>query len=188
MRIPEPDLHVASRVLDGGAQGVIVPYVENQDQVWSAICAARYRPLKGRALEKLLSEDRFPSKDTECYLQQNNENGFAVVMIESVQGMRNLEDILIFPELDAVLLGPQDLSVSLGVPERYEDPKFTRAVMEIMRACLDAGVGFGIHLSDISLHRRWMDLGENFIVYSSDTTLVCRALRSGLAELKNTDA
>ena len=77
VRIPEPDLHMAAMVLDAGAQGLIVPCVENQDQVWSAICAARYRPLKGRALDRLYSDDRFPSEDTERYLERNNENEFA---------------------------------------------------------------------------------------------------------------
>ena len=169
VRIPRPDLHMASMVLDGGAQGVIVPYVESPDEVLEVVGALRYRPIKGKALKTLVGGGDFPSADVKEYIQERNKNAFYVIMIESAEGISRLDEILGASVVDAVFIGPHDLSISLGVPERYDDPVFEEAASEVLSKCRSGGVGFGIHLNSPELHRRWMERGENIVIFSSDT-------------------
>ncbi len=185
VRVPIPDLTHAARVIDGGAQGIIAPYVERPDQVWDVICAAKYRPLKGVALDRVRRSGHFPSEETKAYLERLNHDNLVVIMIESVEGIARLDEILSFREVDAILIGPNDLSVSLGVPDRYDDPVFKDAVETIMARALAAGKGFGLHMNEKRHNEYWVRRGANFTVYARDTFGARDFIESGIRNLKN---
>ena len=108
-----------------------------------------------------------------------------VVNIESPAGMAALDEILAVPGLDAVLVGPHDLSCSLGIPEQYGHPRFDEAVRAIIAKARAAGVGVGIHFSaGIEPEIAWAKAGANFIIHSSDLSLFGRAMRADLATFK----
>lgn len=184
VRIPRPDIYLATMAVDGGAHGIMVPYVETVEEVYQVVSAVKYRPLKGKGLKEAISSGKFPSDTSRDYIQKLNEDGFVVIMIESAEGNANLDNILNVPGIDAIVIGPNDLSVSLGIPDMYEHPLFTEAVDSIMKKALNAGVGFGIHLNSPTLHKHWMDRGENFILYSSDTYGAYEYIKSGIEGLK----
>ena len=184
VRIPKPDSYFASMALDGGAHGIMVPYVETADDAWSTVAAVKYRPLKGKYLLELRNSGKFPSIETESYVNRLNENGIVVIMIESIEGINKLDEILAVPGIDVILIGPNDLSVSLGVPDMYEHPIFMDAVQKILDTCLKARVGFGVHLNTPELHRNWIERGQNFTVYASDTYVAFKYLKEGIADLR----
>jgi 4-hydroxy-2-oxoheptanedioate aldolase len=184
VRIAEPDPILAAMALDGDAAGLIVPYVETAEQVRAMVGAVKHRPLKGRRLEKLL--DGQPVEPTlRRYLDRSNAENVLVVNIESVPAIDALDEILTVPGLDAVLIGPHDLSCSLGIPEQYDHPKFDAAVRDIIRRARAAQVGAGIHFwGQLEQEIEWLRCGMNLLIHSTDITLFTKHLRGEISEIK----
>ncbi len=185
VRIPSHEPSHASQALDGGAQGIIVPYVEHISQLEPVIGATKQRPIKGERLrQRQLGETPFEA-DLEAYLQSNNQSNLMVANIESTPGIRNLGSILQHPDLDAVLIGPHDLSCSLGIPEQYEHPRFKEAVAQIFTQARHAGKGAGMHfVHGLDQHIELAQLGENFIIHSDCIHLIRDKLTEDLTEFK----
>jgi len=187
VRIPSPDPFQASMVLDGGATGVIAPYIESADQVRALAGAVKHKPLKGRRLEDLLRQSTTIEPDLSDYLTQHNAGNVLIVNIESVPAMEALENILSVPELDAVLVGPHDLSCSLGIPEQYDHPRFQEAVDTIFRQARQRDKGAGIHMifpRGFEQEIRWAQQGANLILHSADLIAVKETLTQEFAHIK----
>ncbi len=148
VRIPAPDPYLASQVIDGGAAGVIAPYVESVSQVRQLRGAVKLRPLKGERLSRVLSGDEELESTVREYLATYNRGNLCIINIESVPALNALDDILAVPDIDALLIGPHDLSINLGIPEQYSHPRFEEAVQTVIKKGRAAGVGVGIHYSE----------------------------------------
>ncbi|MES2507820.1 MAG: aldolase/citrate lyase family protein [Verrucomicrobiota bacterium] len=185
VRIPSPDPHLATRVLDGGAAGIIAPYVESAAQVQALRGAVKLRPLKGQKLADLL-EGGACEAGLQTYMEEGARNRLLIVNIESVPAIAAQEEILAVPGLDAVLIGPHDLSCSLGVPEQYDDPVFLSACETIFRKARAAGIGAGIHFwGSAEQHARFLFLGANMLIHSADISLFQKHLRLELSAVKS---
>ncbi|MGC9520512.1 MAG: HpcH/HpaI aldolase family protein [Anaerolineae bacterium] len=187
VRIPSPDPFEACKAYDGGALGVIAPYIETPEQVRALDGAAHYRPLKGARLERILTGAERAEPHLQSYLAERNADRTLIVNIESVPALEALDDILNVPGLDAVLVGPHDLTTSLGIPEAYDHPRYLEAVDTIIRKARDKGVGAGIHAvyaQALEHEVRWMRMGMNLIVHWSDIIAFRHAMRADLDALK----
>ncbi|MCL4299758.1 MAG: aldolase [Anaerolineae bacterium] len=185
VRIPEPDPYQACVVLDGGAKGVIAPYVETVQEVQALRGAVKLRPLKGRRLRQALTGEADLPADLAAYLDRWNTGNVLIINIESRPALEALDDILAVPQLDAVLIGPHDLSISLGLPEQYHQPLFDETIKTIIRKARQHEVGVGIHFSTgRDQEIEWAKAGANFIVHSSDLTLFSQALAADLTVMK----
>src|SRR3954447_2321508 len=169
VRIPCNDPFEACKVLDAGAGGVIGPYVETAEQVRGLAGAVKLRPLKGRRLQEALRDPKTLEPELRDYLEKRNGDKILIANIESVPALENLDDICAVPGLDAVLIGPHDLSCSLGIPEQYQHPRFDAAVRDIFAIARQHGVGAGIHFW-LSLEQEvtWARAGGNLVMHSSD--------------------
>ena len=186
VRIPEPDPYRACMALDGGAEGIIAPYVESVSQVRALRGAVKFRPLKGRRLYNILEGREEPEPELAAYLRKWNAGKVMIVNIESVPALEALDDILAVPDLDALLVGPHDLSLNLGIPEQYDHPRFNEAVSTIIRKARVRNVGVGIHYSfGIEKEIAWGKEGANLILHSSDYFLVKDALAADLKTFRN---
>jgi 2-keto-3-deoxy-L-rhamnonate aldolase RhmA len=184
VRIPSPDPYVATTVLDGGAAGVIAPYVESVEQVQALRGAVKCRPLKGEKLRHLLDGGRIEPA-LERYVANGADARVLLINIESAPALAALDSLLRVPDLDGVLIGPHDLSCSLGVPEQYDHPDFLAACGEIFRRARAVGVGAGIHFwGDIAQQVRFLEMGANLLIHSADISLFQKHLRSELAALR----
>lgn len=184
VRIPAPDPYTASMVLDGGAAGVVAPYVEDAAQVQALRGAVKLRPIKGQRLGQMLNGAPIEPA-LKSYLDDGAKNRLLLVNIESVPAVEGLDDILAVPDLDGVLIGPHDLSCSLGVPEQYDHPMFMDACETILREARDAGVGAGIHFwGDVDQQAHFLKLGANLLIHSADITLFQEHLRNELNAIK----
>jgi 2-keto-3-deoxy-L-rhamnonate aldolase RhmA len=185
VRIPRPDPFEACRVLDMGARGIVAAYVETAEQVQLLRGAVKCRPLKGRKLEELLSGKLPLEGEMAEYVRNYNRNNVLLVNIESVPALEALDDILAVPELDGVLLGPHDLSCSLGVPEQYDHPRFEKAVHELITKARAKNVGAGAHfLPSVEHEIKWAKVGLNLILHLTDMHLFRRALNDDLTRLR----
>jgi 4-hydroxy-2-oxoheptanedioate aldolase len=184
VRIPAPDSYTATVALDGGAAGIIAPYVETVAQAQALRGAVKCRPLKGAKLESWLDGGSV-EPELESYVQENCRNNVLILNIESVPAIAALDDILRVPGLDAVLIGPHDLSCSLGVPEQYDHPRFLEAARTIFRKARAAGVGAGIHFwGDLEAEAAFLRDGANLLIHSADLTLFQKHLRLELETVK----
>jgi len=185
VRIPSPDPYRAAQVLDTGASGIIAPYVETVEQVKQLRGAVKLRPLKGKKLQQILAGQSRPEETLADYLQEHNQSNALIVNIESVPAIEALDEILAVPGLDAVLIGPHDLSCSLGVPEQYDHPDFDKAMRVIIRKARAKSIGVGIHNcpsveQEISLAKE----GLNMILHFSDMVMFRKLLHHDLNILR----
>jgi 4-hydroxy-2-oxoheptanedioate aldolase len=186
VRIPAPDPYAACMVLDGGAAGVIAPYVESPAQVRALAGAMKHKPLKGGRLEQALA-GRPVAPALHSYLNQRNVGNALIVNIESVPALENLDEILGVAGLDAVLVGPHDLTCSLGIPEQWDHPDFIAAVDAIITKARARGIGAGIHIiheHGLDAELRWAKLGANLILHHADLLAFRFAMARDLARLR----
>eukprot|EP01116_Phalansterium_solitarium_P021469 TRINITY_DN6681_c0_g1_i1.p1 TRINITY_DN6681_c0_g1~~TRINITY_DN6681_c0_g1_i1.p1 ORF type:complete len:277 (+),score=90.23 TRINITY_DN6681_c0_g1_i1:845-1675(+) len=177
VRIPKPDAALAACALDGGACGIVAPYIETVEQVKLLRGAVKLRPLKGRLLEDKLNSNIALGDDVDKFLAANNIDNILIINVESVPALEALDELLAVPDLDAVLIGPHDLSVNLGIPEQWKHPKFDAAIREIIKKSRAKGVGVGMHYSfGIDEEVTWHQCGANFMIHASDLV----AMRDGL--------
>lgn len=183
VRVPSPDPFAATMALDVGAGGIIAPYIESAAQVRTMAGAVKFRPVKGERFARRLNGELFEPA-LEDYLHRRNVEPL-IVNIESVPAILALDDILAVAELDAVLIGPHDLSCSLGLPEQYEHPEFLRACEKILRLARAAGLGAGIHFfGSPEAMARFHSMGANLLIHASDLALFQRALCGDLQTLR----
>lgn len=185
VRIPSPDPYRACQMVDAGAEGIVAPYLERLDQIKELVGALKYRPLKGELLDSVLDNQDGIEPSLKQYLDKWNEGNVCIANIESVPALERLESLLAVKGLDAVFIGPHDLSISLGLPEQYDHPVFEEAVKRIIRISRENGLAVGIHFSESPERQiRWMKEGVNLIIHSSDLAMFSQRLQLDMSVIK----
>lgn len=171
-RIASHSMEMIKRLLDSGADGIIVPMVENAAQVKNIIDWVKYPPLGKRSFG--VNRGQNYGFDFDRYVSDWNKSSTLVVQIESMEGVKNIDEILSFDEIDAVMVGPYDLSGSLGIPGQIDHPKLKEAAQHVIEAAKRAGRGCGSQLVEFdvaSIKAKQTD-GYSFIVLASDVFLL----------------
>lgn len=186
VRIPRPDPHLACMALDAGAAGILAPYVETVQEVRALRGAVKLRPLKGARLERVLDGSEALDAGTADYLAAHNAGRALLINIESAPAIAALDDLLAVPDVDGVVIGPHDLSINLGIPEQYRDPRFTRAVETILGVARARGLAAGFHFGfGLDTAIDWTArLGANLVIHSTDFMLLREQLRHDLAAFR----
>jgi 2-keto-3-deoxy-L-rhamnonate aldolase RhmA len=192
VRILEPSPFLATQALDAGAGAVLVPYVEDIEDVRALVGAVKYRPLKGKMLDRLLRGDEKPSLLLERYLQDYNRNHALLLNIESPAGVSNMEQFLGVssldgPGVDGIVIGPHDLSTSYAMPEDFRSREFIDLSCGILRKARACGVAAGCHggsRGSVDLQIEWAKAGANIILHSSDMFLFADRLHDDLRSIR----
>ncbi len=185
VRIPEPNPFLACQVIDGGALGVVAPYLESVGQIKDLVGATKLRPIKGEKLRNYLHGIEEMPSELKQYIANHNAANICIANIESVPALQCLDDLLSVEGLDAVFIGPHDLSVSLGLPEQYDHPDFEAAVRSIIHQTRAKGLSIGIHFSlEPERQIRWMKEGVNIVVHSFDVALFSQRLQHDMDIIK----
>ena len=188
VRVPIPASHYVTMYLDAGAQGVLAPYCETVEQVKEVVAATKWRPLKGELAEKAVNTGEFPSPATKEYLEDRNRNNVCIIGIESVPAISNLENFLEVDGIDAVFVGPNDLSITLGVPDQYDHPDYEAALREVISKCQAAETPVLIHHQTVELTQKWLREGARFVLYSSDASTLHNGYRNEFGRIKKIGA
>jgi len=182
-RIHSRDPADVSKVCDS-YDGVVVPYVEDYEHAKALAAAAVYRPLKGERLDRVLREGKWPNEETRQFVEKSNANTVFVPMIESVPAVENLDKICSVPGVDALFVGPGDLTVNMGIPKQYDHPELIAMIKKIIdigaRHHVAAGSWFGEREHVIRTIRQ----GARFVVYSSDTAMMTATMESAFREFR----
>jgi 4-hydroxy-2-oxoheptanedioate aldolase len=168
VRVPIPASHYITMALDAGAQGILAPYVERVEQVQECVAACKWLPLKGDIALRVVQEGRFPSAETRQHLEERNKNNVLVIGIESTPAMERLDDLLSVPGVDAAFVGPNDLSIQLGVPANYHHPKYIEAVKHIHDTCRRRQVPLVIHFFTHEMAEPFIREGIHFVLFGTD--------------------
>ena len=188
MRVPVPDPHYVTMALDAGAQGVLAPYCETVEQVREVVGAAKWRPVKGALLGRAVETGEFPSEATRTYLEGLNRNNVCIIGIESVPAMENLDAILKLKGIDAIFVGPNDLSISLGIPTQYDHPDYEAALRRIIGICQAHDTPTMVHHQTVALTQKWLGEGARFVLHCSDARAMHNGFRQDLGAIKEAAA
>ena len=185
VRIPSPDPYEACIAMDGGAGGVVAPYLETVNQIRDLRGAVKYRPLKGQRLSRVLSGEEILSQKEKDYLEAYSQDALLIVNLESKVAMDNMDTLLAEPDIDAAFIGPHDLSVNLGVPEEYDSEIWNEACLKIIRKCREKGISVANHFSnDMEKQLLWAREGMNMVLWNVDVIRMYQALHSDFTYLR----
>ena len=176
VRILEPSPFLATQALDAGASAILVPYVEEIEDVIALIGAVKYRPLKGRKLMRILHGEEKPSEELKQYLIKHNSNNTLILNVESQKGVESMNEFtsiqsLDGPGVDGLIIGPHDLSTSFDMPEQYS----SKAI---------AVGGHTGYRDSLNLQLEWAKAGANIILHCSDAYLSANQLNNDLNQIK----
>jgi len=180
VRVAANDFAAINRVLDAGALGIVIPLVHSSDDVERARSACHYPPLGTRSFGPVRAGITFGAD----YFDRANQEVAVVPMIETRQAIEEIESIVSVPGIDAVYVGPNDLSLSLGqTPGLDNDGPFARACQSVATTCAAQGVAAGIHAS-ADLAPKHVENGYRMITVVGDLGTLRRAARHELARAK----
>ena len=181
VRLPSHEPSPAKRALDAGVAGIIAPNVTTSEQAKQVVAMAKYPP-EGNRGASLARCTEF-GRNFETYFAKHNDQVIVVVMLEHIDALKNLDEILSVPGIDATLIGPYDLSSSLGLPGQLNHPRVVSAQDEIFAACQRHRVPAGYHVvkPDANLLQRKIDEGFRFLGCSLDTEFILHGVRQMLA-------
>jgi 4-hydroxy-2-oxoheptanedioate aldolase len=166
----------ASRVLDNGAQGIVVPHVESAAEAQRVAGACRYPPVGKRSMGGGLQQLGFASMPVGEAARVVNDETLVVVMIESPQGVANCEEIAAVKGIDALLIGTNDLCFEMGIPGQFNDPRVAEAYKKVIAACRRHGKFAGMGgLYTPELLERHIAMGVQLILSGSDFSLLMQA-------------
>ena len=174
--------HELTRPLDAGAMGLLLPNVADADTLERVLRATKYHPrgerilnLRGAHTEYLRLAD--PAEQ----IARINAGTVTVAMVETARGLEALPEICAVDGLDAVMIGPDDLSQDLGVPGRLDDPRMLAATERVIDVCTAKGIPCGFSCQDMASAERWLRRGIRWMPFANDAAVLFNAF-SGAAE------
>lgn len=175
VRVTANDPALIGKILDAGAVGIVVPLVSTAEEAARAVAACKYPPRGVRSYGPIRASISVGSHETSSL-----EQVVCAVMVETLEGLENVEEIAATPGLDVIYIGPSDLALSLGLPPAYEleDANHQAAIERIRSACLVNGIVAGIHCDGGAMANRRRQQGFDMITLVNDVVLV----RAGATE------
>jgi 2-keto-3-deoxy-L-rhamnonate aldolase RhmA len=173
-----------SKVCDS-FDGVVVPHVEDVQHAKELAAAAVYRPLKGKALRRVLEKNEWPSPATKEYVTNVRcADTVFIPMIESVAAVENLDAICAIPGVHAVFVGPNDLTTTMGIPNEYDHKDLVAMLKRIIDTADRHHVAAGCWFGKAEQALRTIRQGARLVVYSNDSSLMKDAITQSFGELK----
>lgn len=168
------------RLLDMGAQTLLVPFVESEAEARAAVSAMRYGPRGVRGMAGVTRATRYGAVDD--YFRRAEQELCLVVQVESVLGLKNLEAIAAVDGVDAVFIGPADLSASMGLPGQTGHPEVAAAIDGALDRLAAAGARAGIMALEHEAARAHLRRGVTLVAAAVDLDLLARAVTSARSE------
>lgn len=184
VRVSKNEEVIIKRVMDMGADGIIVPMVKNGEEAREAVGYVKYPP-KGKRGVGLYRAQKY-GIGFEEYKKWNHEESIVIAQIEHIEAVKNIEDILATEGIDGIIVGPYDLSGSMGKPGCYEDEDVKEALEKVKKACfaLKKPLGFHVIQSDAKKLQEKIDEGYTFLAFSIDFFFLGDRAREEMIKIK----
>jgi 2-dehydro-3-deoxyglucarate aldolase/4-hydroxy-2-oxoheptanedioate aldolase len=184
VRVPAGEEVWIKKALDIGASGVIVPQVHSAEHAGRIVDLCKYPPegLRGVGVARAQGYGSHLNE----YIANANEQLAVVIQAESAEAVSNMDSIVKVPGVDAIFIGPYDLSSSLGKPGAVTDPEVTAAIAAVRDSCLNAGVALGAFGVDAKAAQPFIEQGFTLIAAGMDTLFLSSAARDVLSGLQGT--
>jgi 2-keto-3-deoxy-L-rhamnonate aldolase RhmA len=185
VRVPYGELAMATRVLDGGALGIVIPHVDTAEEAREIADRLRYPPRGHRSVGGGQAQfDYAPMKLGEM-TKRSDDNTLITVMIETPKAVRNAEAIAAVPGIDSLLVGSSDLSMEMGIPGENGHPKIQEAVDKVVSACKKHGkwAGMGGAYSE-ELLQLYIGKGVKLLLAGNDLPMLTNAARTHQARVR----
>jgi len=183
VRLTSNNTDQIKRVMDAGAHGIIVPMVNTPEEAEKSVQAVKYPPLGKRGVG-LARAQGYGTKFHE-YLEWQKTKSIVIVQVEHIDAVNNLEEIFSVNGVDGFIIGPYDLSGSMGIPGQFEHPDFLDAMQRIKKVASEMSMVGGIHIIEPKpqqLQQR-VEEGYRFIAYSLDIRMLDAACHAGLESI-----
>lgn len=171
VRVTDLSYAAVARALDTGAQGIVIPRVDNAEQAEQAVSYAKYPP-RGRRGAGGMARNFYESKSPLQSVQDGNAESMVILQIEHPDAIGELDAICSVDGVDVICVGPQDLSVNMGIHGQFDSPVFLETIGKINQICAKYGKPVGMVSRDAASFKIWGDLGCRFIVCNSDLSLL----------------
>ncbi len=184
VRVGENNSRIIKRILDAGADGIIVPSVSSREEAIKAVQSVKYPPFGKRGVG--LSRAQSYGFGFEFYKDEKAKKIKLIVQIEHIDAVRNLESIIEVDGVDGTFIGPYDLSGSMGKPGRYDDDDVKEALLryETVAKRYNKLIGFHVIQPNYDLVVEKMNKGYNFIAFSLDILFLGTIAREQMSQLK----
>lgn len=182
VRVPWNDTVTIKRVLDAGAQTLLVPFVQNADEARAAVAATRYPPEGVRGMAGMSRGSRFGTAPD--YLRTANAGQCVIVQLETTEAVANLEAIAAVPGVDSIFIGPGDLSGTMGHPGQLNHPEVVAVIADAVARCRKRGIPVGTVGGTSAVVAQYHQIGFNYLAMASDMGLMMRSLQAAVGDLR----
>lgn len=184
VRVADLQYALVARALDNGAQGIIFPRVEDPALLARAVSWTRFPPAGVRGFGLGPAHIDYKKATIPQIIDHMNANTLVVLQIETKTAVERRDDLLSVPGIDAIMIGPADLSISLGVPGQFDHPSMIETIELVKESCLKHGVAPGIHLRALPLAKFWKERGMKFLSCGAETGFLLEGASATASALK----
>jgi 2-keto-3-deoxy-L-rhamnonate aldolase RhmA len=185
VRVPDAQYHLISRVLDLGAQGIMIPRVETKAQVEHIVECATFPPRGKRGCSVNKGHNDFLPQNPLQFAEQANRENLIILQIERRQAVEEIEEILSVPGVGATIIGPNDLALSLGVQSDDMLAALEGPIQRVLDACLAQDIPSGIHIGNLEWLSEWQHRGMQLLCYSNDINFLRAGAANGIRWLRD---
>jgi 2-keto-3-deoxy-L-rhamnonate aldolase RhmA len=168
VRVADIQYHLVARALDCGAEGIVFPRVESPELLERAVSWIKFPPLGVRGCGLSSMHVNYEPMSIPQIIDYWNENSMVILQIETLRAFEMRDELLSIKGIDAVMVGPVDLSISLGIPGDFNNPKLIDTVEKIRDSCAAHGVAPGIQMRALPMAKMWRDRGMKFLGCGSE--------------------
>jgi 2-keto-3-deoxy-L-rhamnonate aldolase RhmA len=185
VRVPSKDYHHIARAMDMGAEGLMLPMVGTAEEARRIIQSMKYHPQGGRGVALQVAHDRYrPGAVADKFTAANTRSTF-FCQIETAEGVENADEIAALDGVDCLWVGHFDLSVSLGIPGEFDNPKFKQAIEKTIAATKKHKKPLGRLVPTVEQGIELYSQGFDFVCYSGDVWVLHNALAEAIAKLRD---
>lgn len=184
VRVPSQDYHFLARAMDMGAEGLIAPMVSTVEQAQHIINSMKYHPAGARGVALQIAHDRYRPGSVADKFEAANRRSVFICLIETADGVKNIDGIAGLDGVDCLWVGHFDLSVSLGIPGDFAHPTFTAAMAKIVSAAKKHNKSLGRLVPNVQQGHEFYAQGFDFICYSGDVWVLHDAMADAVSKIR----
>lgn len=184
VRVPNDQYHLMCRPLDAGAQGIMIPRVETKAQVERIVECTMFPPVGDRGCSVDKGQNDFAKQNLWEFTTEANRENMIILQIERAKAVEHIDDLLSVPGVAGVILGPNDLALSMGVRDSDMLGALEQPIQHVLDTALAEGIPCGIHIANLEWLVEWQRRGMLMLCYGTDIGFLRSGAASGIDRLR----